>query len=337
VSRVRAFASWFAFASLASIASAASLFERGRGDPAAGAPDASPNVASIDARRAPAPKPSVPHTFSISGRVVDAYGDPITEAEVLVEDMSGNDARSVWLGADGDGRFAAPRVSPGLHTVTVSARGFVARAVALDIDADVAELRLELAAAPAPRVLVVDPQGRAVADAVVVACTDGAEVTLRSAADGTVTFGRGAIGCAATAHHGRFAHSEPVKLGGQRLHVARLERGGSVEGVVTDSHGHGMFDGEVTLNSFDPAEGEAPLSGSLPELTLTLGREFRLSGLAPGVYGVAVLRRIRRSGCESVGQLATTSLEVAAGRVARGVHIVVEPSDVSAEIECDST
>jgi hypothetical protein len=268
--------------------------------------------------------------------VLDPHGDPIGDAEVWVETMSGDGARSVWLGTDAAGSFGSPRVAPGLHTVTAAARGFASRAVAVDVEADVAELTLTLPLAPSPRVLVVDPEGRPVSDAVVVACADSAEVTLRSGSDGTVRFGPGATGCAARAHHARFAHSAPVRLGA-RLATLRLERGGAIEGVVTDPGGRALFDGEISVSSFEPGESEQPLHGSSPELSLPLGREFRFSGLAPGVYALAVFRRVRSEGCVGTELLASTSFEVAGGRVVRGVHVVVEPdTGITGALDCPS-
>ena len=135
------------------------------------------------------------------------------------------------------------------------------------------------------------------------ACAEDAEVTLHSTADRTVTFGPGALGCAARAHHARFSRSSPVRLTGQPLVVLRLERGGSIEGVVTDPSGLALRDGEVSVVSFEPGEEEQPLAGSSLELVLPLGREFRLSGLAPGAYVLAVFRHARRGQANRLGGL----------------------------------
>jgi carboxypeptidase family protein len=269
-------------------------------------------------------------SVGLSGRVVDAHGDAISDAEVWLEDMDSDGAdagKRVWLGTDADGRFQAPRVRPALYTVTAAARGFRASAIAVELDAETTELSLELRQAPSPRAVVLDPDGRIVSNAVVVACTQYSEVTLRSATDGTVAFGPAAIGCSAVAHHARFARSSAVRLRGDGLAVLRLERGGSIEGVVTDPSGRALFDGEVSVTSYEPREDEQPLAGSLPELRIALGREFRLSGLAPGTYTLAVLHRARDED-STTEELASASFEVFPGRVVRGAHIVAEQAQV---------
>ncbi|HEX6272297.1 MAG TPA: carboxypeptidase-like regulatory domain-containing protein [Polyangiaceae bacterium] len=336
MSIVRSVSRWLVLASLSSIISGADVSAQRRMPPGARAA-ARPSKAfmSEEVKAVPPPNSSGARAFSISGRVVDAHGAPIADAEVWVEDMGSDDGRSVWLGTDADGRFGSPRIPSGLHTVTATARGFVARAVAVEVTADLADLTVVLALAPSPRVLVVDPEGRPVPGAVVVACSETSEVTLHSMADGTATFGPGAIGCAARAHHARFSHSAPVRLGGQRVTTLRLELGGAIEGVVTDPGGSALFDGEISVSSFEPGENEQPLNGSSPELTLPLGREFRFSGLAPGVYALSVVRRLRIAGCSARELLASTSFEVAGGRVVRGVHVVTDPSaGVPSEVLC---
>jgi hypothetical protein len=176
-------------------------------------------------------------------------------------------------------------------------------------------------------VVVVDPEGRPVADAYVVACSEASEVTLRSASDGTVAFGPGASGCAARAHHARFAHSSPARLHGDGLVVLRLERGGAIEGVATDSNGAALHDGDISVSGFEPSEDEQPLAGSLPELRLPIGREFRFSGLAPGTYTLTVVRRVHLEDMETSEELATASYEVVAGHAVRGVHVVAEAGE----------
>jgi hypothetical protein len=199
------------------------------------------------------------------------------------------------------------------------------RAIALELDADAGELRLALARAPSPRVLVVDPEGRPGADAIVLACPQRDEWTLVSAADGTVEFGPGAIGCIATAHHLRYSHSPPVRLTAEGRATLRLEPGGAIEGVVTDSSGRALFDAEVSVTSFDANENEQPLVGSTPEVRVSVGRDFRLSGLAPGTYVVDVFQRARHEQ-DDVTTLASASFEVPPGQVVRGVHIIVDTS-----------
>lgn len=333
MSFVRALSHWLGLGCLASLVSGAGVFEHRRSEPEVAAPSV-PNPVRADGIEAPR-APSSAHSFGVSGRVLDTHGDPIADAEVWVEPMS-TGARTVWLGTDSDGRFGSPPVPSGLYTITAAARGFAGRAVAVELDADVGDLRLTLDTAPSPRVLVVDPEGRPVADAVVAACADEAEVTLHSTSDGTVTFGPGALGCAARAHHARFSSSAPVRLTGQPRAVLRLERGGSIEGVVTDPSGLALRDGEVSVVSFEPGADEQPLAGSSLELVLPLGREFRLSGLAPGAYVLAVFRHARRGDCDSSEQLAASSFEVTRGHVVRGVHIVVDPSAVSESFGCDA-
>jgi hypothetical protein len=336
MSIVRALSHWLGLGCLASLLSGAGVFEHRRAEREVVAAPSLQNPAATDEIGAPR-APSSAHSFNVWGRVLDTHGDPIADAEVWVEPMNRRaDARTVWLGTDSDGRFGSPPVPPGLYTITAAARGFVGRAVAVELDTDVGDLRLSLDTAPSPRVLVVDPDGRPVADAVVAACADEAEVTLHSTSDGTVAFGPGALGCAARAHHARFSRSSPVRLTGKPLAVLRLERGGSIEGVVTDPSGLSLRDGEVSVLSFEPGEDERPLAGSSLELVLPLGREFRLSGLAPGAYVLAVFRHARRGDCDSSEQLAASSFEVTRGHVVRGVHIVVDPSAVSESFGCDT-
>jgi hypothetical protein len=170
---------------------------------------------------------------------------------------------------------------------------------------------------------VVDLEGRAVSDAIVVACKERSEVTLHSASDGTVTFGPAAIGCSAVAHHPRFARSATVRLRENGRTLLRLERGGSIEGVVTDHHGRALFGCDLAITSYEPSEAEGPLGGSVPELRAAVGRDFRFTGLAPGNYQLTLLRR----GNDETGpeELASTTLEVLSGRAVRGVHLRSEP------------
>jgi hypothetical protein len=299
----------------------------------------SPPKAALSMPREPLPaapslekravEPTPPGQLRVSGRVVDSHGDPIADAEVWLENMSvEGGSNPSWLGADSNGRFNAPQAPSGLYTITAAARGFLPRAIAVELDTDVGDLRLELATAPPPRALVVDPEGRPVALAIVAACSNQSnETTLVSASDGTVDFGPGASGCLATAHHARFSHSTPVRLASENRATLRLERGGAIEGVVTDSNGRALSDATISVTTFNPAASEGPLAGSMPDLGVAFGRDFRLSGLAPGVYVLGVNRRARRDEDENVGELASATFEVEAGRVVRGVHIVVDTSD----------
>jgi hypothetical protein len=274
-------------------------------------------------------EPVEPGSLRVSGRVVDSYGDPIADAEVWLENMGApGGTNPSWLGTDSNGRFNAPPSQAGLYTITAAARGFLPRAVAVELDTDVGDLRLELAPAPPPRVLVVDPEGRPIAHAIVVACSKQSnETTLVSASDGTVEFGPGATGCFATAHHERFSHSTPVRLASEGRATLRLERGGAIEGVVTDSHGRALSDATISVTTFSPSASEEALAGSVPDLAVAFGRDFRLSSLAPGVYVLGVNRRARREEDGNVEELVSATFEVEAGRVVRGVHIVIDTSD----------
>ncbi len=266
----------------------------------------------------------------VSGRVVDSYGAPIDNAEIWLENMGERAASGpMWLGTDASGRFTAPEVRTGLYAITAVARGFSPRAIALELDADADELRLALDRAPSPRVWVVDADGHPVAGAIVIACPQQEDWTLVSAADGTVEFGPGALGCTATAHHVRHAHSRAVRLTAEGRATLRLEPGGAIEGIVTDSSGRALFDAKVSVTGFEPNEDEQPLLGSMAEMRVFVGRDFRLGGLAPGTYSVQVSPRARGEEGEDETVLATASFEVTAGQAVRGVHIVVDTAGLS--------
>jgi hypothetical protein len=318
---------WLLFGTLPPACSAWEIFVHGPTKAALSAPrERLPALPSLEK---PAASPVAPASFRLSGRVVDSYGDPIENAEVWLENMGApSGSKPSWLGTDSNGRFNAPPARAGLYTITAAARGFSPRAIAVELDTDVGDLRLELAPAPSPRALVVDPEGRPIARAIVVACSKQSnETTLVSASDGTVEFAPGASGCLATAHHERFSRSTAARLGSERRATLRLERGGAIEGVVTDSNGRALSDATISVTTFTPSASEEPLVGSTPDVGVAFGRAFRLSGLAPGVYVLGVNRRARREEDGDVEELVSATFEVEAGRVVRGVHIVVDTND----------
>ncbi len=130
----------------------------------------------------PAPK--------IRGTVVDAQGDPISGAKVIVgEYKSGGGGPFEEVSTLSDGSFVAKRVQPDATRISFTAKGFVPKVIKLQANTDPSPLHVVLEKGRTLRLRVVDQDGKPVAKARVVAdLPETAPATLASTdAEGKAT------------------------------------------------------------------------------------------------------------------------------------------------------
>lgn len=254
----------------------------------------------------------------LRGHVSDEDGAPIAEATLTVEALPWP-GRSVSTGSDGV--FEMTRVPHDAPAVMVTARGFVTSHVALSprVPEGPEALEVTLRRAPELKGSVLDPEGKPVGGALVLACDgkDGGRAT--SDDEGGFRLPASSEGCQVVAQHDEFAASEPViALPGGRGISLRLGRGGSIAGIVVDEGGAPVANFSVGVESFTPATGEHTFSirsGPSRPFQDPSGA-FSVDRLAPGSYVLTV-------SCEGKPPARSSSLEVNPGRPTDGVRIVM--------------
>jgi hypothetical protein len=269
----------------------------------------------------------------LTGSVVDPKGDAVAHAQLSLSPTSGSNqeapdasaARS-WATSDEQGRFGLIAPSPGEYLVKVWAPGFVPREMLVQLSGAFDSERFELSPFSDVRGVVVDPGGRPLANAVVLAC-DGA-TELVTAADGGFVVPVSTVGCTAVAQHPEFSASPAAAIRGGRGLRLQLRSGGSVRGLVTDPSGGFAPGVEVEVTDYRPAEGAYGFPIERFSRTLRVIREFRLGSLAPGTYS---LRAFRRADDEGNGGMVVDveGIVVQAGATTRGVHVVVPATESS--------
>jgi hypothetical protein len=232
--------------------------------------------------------------------------------------------------ADDDGRYTIERTAPGSNSIMVWARGFdpVSLAVPRD-EIGTATLDVALRASRPIHGWVVGPTGRAVAGARVTACENAASEGAVSDAAGGFELPAVTVGCTVSAAHPRFSSSRPATIELGRFVVVRLATGGAIEGAVVDERGKPVNSFAVTIESFEPAEGESRELGRAGESHDELRGSFRFDDLAAGTY---VLRAAMPEGIVTE----PSTIVIARGKVARGVVLafpkaVGEPASTSSE------
>ncbi|HEU4405248.1 MAG TPA: carboxypeptidase regulatory-like domain-containing protein [Polyangiaceae bacterium] len=254
----------------------------------------------------------------LRGHVSDEEGAPVAEATLTVEALPWP-GRSAASGPDG--AFEMARVPHDAPAVLVSARGFVSARVPLaPRGAEGPEaLDVTLRRAPELKGTVLDPEGKPVAGATVLACEgkDGG----RAASDeqGGFRLPASSEGCPVVAQHDEFAPSEPVvaQPGGRGLSL-RLGPGGAIAGVVVDEGGAPVATFSVGVESFTPATGEHSFSirsGPSRPFQDSSGA-FTVDRLAPGSYVLTVTT-------EGKPVARSQSVDVGPGRTTSGVRIVM--------------
>ncbi|MCZ6574429.1 MAG: carboxypeptidase regulatory-like domain-containing protein [Planctomycetota bacterium] len=285
----------------------------------------------------------------VHGRVVDTAGSPIEAATVTGPASAGESIRNLALPArtDAAGRFHIV-VPEGPGKLLVRAPGFVAKFAQGHPygvqEGESAEVEIAMIAALTVRGKVVGPDGGPVAAAVVFAHRPGEELDLDKA--------RGPK--AVTADDGSF------ELGGLRPSrkwaVSAFATGlRSRESTLESSPQHVMLEmvrtavlgGRVLDESDQPVEGR-PVRLVRPNASVLTGRNgrFRLEGLLPGTYGVALIEgsdigepvmRDLRAGevvddlvLRSPGRVAFSGVVAdEAGRPLPGIQVTVQSTNAS--------
>jgi hypothetical protein len=250
------------------------------------------------------------HAAKLTGVVLDERGAPVPQA--LVKAWGGSVAAEKIVTADDEGRYIVERVAPTANRVTAWARGFDPSTVVFPRTDPATALDLELRASRPIRGHVVGPKGQPVAGARIAACDEGSTEAAISDRAGAFVLPATTVGCVVNAAHPRFSSARPVTIEHAGELTIRLGAGGAIEGAALDDRGAPVNSFSVTLESFDPAEGESQESSRAGESRDELRGSFRFDDLAAGTY---VVRATTPEGLASLPE----SIVVARGKVARGV------------------
>jgi len=270
----------------------------------------------------------------LGGSVVDLNGDAVANAQLSLARAGNADADSdgppasttprSWATSDVQGRFALLAPAPGDYLMKVWAPGFVPRELLVELTGANGAERIELTPFRDVRGVVVDPNGMPVADAVVLACDAATELT--TAADGSFVLPVGTVGCSAFAQHPRFSASATKPVRGGRDLRFELQPGGAIRGTVTDPSGRFAPDVRLEIIDYSPPEGAYRFPLERFSESLRVIREFRFGPLSPGTYTLRAFRRGDEEGSYAV-IVDSGSIEVGPGATARGVHLIVPPSE----------
>jgi hypothetical protein len=204
--------------------------------------------------------------------------------------------------------------------VKVWAQGFVPREILVQLSGASEIERFELTQFADVRGVVVDPQGRPLANAVVLACEGATELT--TAADGGFVLPVSSVGCTAIAHHPAFAASPAEAIRGGHPVRLQLTAGGAIRGLVTDPSGRFAPGIEVDVTEYRPAEGAYGFPIERFSETRRVIRDFRLGSLAPGTYSIRAFRKGDEDGNNAMA-VDVEGIAVQAGATTRGVHLIV--------------
>jgi protocatechuate 3,4-dioxygenase beta subunit len=249
------------------------------------------------------------HAPRLGGTVLDERGAPVPQA--VVKSWGGSAATERIVTADDGGRYLFDRVAPGADRITVWARGYEPLVVKRDGSATI---DVTLRAAPPIRGHVLGPTGRPVAGARVTACEEAAAEAAISDAAGSFELPASVVGCTLNAAHPRFSSAVPRAIESRADLAIKLGAGGAIEGAVLDDRGEPVNSFSVTIESFDPGDGESQESSRAGESRDELRGSFRFDDLAAGTY---VLRAATPEGLASE----TETVVVARGKVARGIAL----------------
>jgi protocatechuate 3,4-dioxygenase beta subunit len=241
--------------------------------------------------------------IDLAGRVIDDQGAPVKSFAITTSPDREDDEESISLGEISlktttfeapDGSFLLTGLQPGKWKIAAEAKGYVqVEEPTVEVPRTEGPLVVELSRAASASGLVVDPDGRPVAQADVSQHT-GTDMdmfgTLREKASaktdekGGFTIGDlppGSSRLVASAEG--FARSEPTPLvvvAGQKIEgvVIHLRRGGRLTGEVFDAHGSHAVGRGVMVMSMGAQEGR--------EATVDAEGLFAIENLAPGAYQV---------------------------------------------------
>jgi hypothetical protein len=255
---------------------------------------------------------------TVRGVVTDERGAPIAHATVKAWGEGATLERLVVT--DEDGRYEIRRVGDGANHLSAWARGFDSTSSAVVGGAMIVHRDLRLAPATPIRGVVLDSLGRPVEGAQVSACQDKEQEGAISGRGGAFTLPAITAGCSASASHPRFATSRLTPIEGGRPLTIRLGTGGAIEGVAVDERGRPLGAFSLTIQSFEPAEGEPQSSSRAGETHDELRGNFRFDDLAPGTYVIGV-------NAEGHAPAQSSPIEVARGKVVRGIQIEVAQAE----------
>lgn len=251
----------------------------------------------------------------IHGTIRSEEGAPIPGASLKIDGLP-------WLQreatSDSQGAYQLLRVPAYEATLRVTAVGYQPASVRLGTQVhgpdETIDLKLRKESDVEGRVL--DPERNPV-QAAIVAC-DGKEPgqRLTSDAEGKFKLARDFARCHLVAYHDRFAPSEPT-LAERGAVELRLRPGGSIAGLVVEESGSPVRSFFVGVESFAPSFGERVDLRPSPTYPFNdAGGAFQLDRLTPGAYVLSV-------GAEGHALVRSSSIEVLAGQVTRGVRIVL--------------
>jgi protocatechuate 3,4-dioxygenase beta subunit len=255
------------------------------------------------------------HARAIEGVVTDERGAPVPHATVKAWGEAAVLDRIVV--ADDEGRYQIPRVGQNATRLSAWARGFEATTVQSTPAASMLVRRdVRLAPAAAIRGVVLDALGHPVQGAQISACQDKEQEGAISGHGGVFTLPATTAGCTASASHPRFATSRVTPIEAGRALTLRLGTGGAIEGIAVDERGRPLGAFSLTIESFEPAEGEPSSSSRAGETHDELRGTFRFDELTPGTYVIGVTS-------EGHAPAQSSPIEVGRGKVVRGIQIAV--------------
>ena len=250
---------------------------------------------------------------TMQGVVTDERGTPLPHATVKAWGDAATLERVVMT--DDEGRYAMQRVSQSANRLSVWARGFEAKTLSTSPGDPMLVLRdLRLTPAPVLRGTVVDSLGRPVEGAQISACQDKEQEGAISGHGGVFALPAITAGCTVSASHPRFATSRSTLIEAGRSLTLRLGTGGAIEGLAVDERGRPLGAFSLSIQSFEPAEGESQSSSRSGETHDELRGTFRFDDLTPGTYVIGVT-------AEGHAAAQSPPIEVGRGRVVRGIRI----------------
>jgi hypothetical protein len=172
--------------------------------------------------------------------------------------------------------------------------------------------------------------GQPVAGARITACEEAAAEAAISDAAGTFVLPASTVGCTVNVAHPRFSSAVPRAIESRADLAIKLGAGGAIEGAVTDDRGEPINSFSVTIESFEPAEGESQESSRAGESRDELRGSFRFDDLAAGTY---ILRATTPEGLASEPE----TVVVARGRVAHGVALSFPKPPDAPQVRMGST
>lgn len=173
---------------------------------------------------------------TVQGTVVDTQGKPVSKAKVVVGKVGRGEFRETTTLEDGS--YVAKACRPGETCVAVSAKGFAAKVLNLDLEADPTPLNIILESGRALHLKVVDQAGRPVAKAMIAANLPGSilaqlgktdtngSANVQAPAAGTMTIQLEARG---------YASAEVEVTADGQEHLIELTKETVVSGAVTDA------------------------------------------------------------------------------------------------------